>query len=121
MKKLMILATLSLMSMNLFAQIKIGDVNINEKPDVEYIKVRFFNNLTNVRVYVTVEYGQELNLSSDDNLLKGADGKRMIFNTEVAGLNYFYANGWEVVQIIPKDSEMKVGAVFYSYLLRKKK
>jgi len=98
-------------------KVMIDGVNINEKQDVEYIELLYFQKFMSFKVRCVVDYGQPLEWTSDTRV-QTEDGTVQNFNSVIDGLNYFTKNGWEFVSNYPVTVN---GTNVYHYLLKRKK
>lgn len=96
MKKLLFI--LLLFSSGLSAQIIVDDIDINQAENLSICQVWFVPKTFSSKVTARVDYGQEQKKSG---LLGGSalkeNGKKKAFNSEVAGVNYFENNGWQLI------------------------
>lgn len=115
MKKMMIMAGLSLLSFGAGAQVVVDGTNVNDL-DIKYVELIGRSkvlSLTKIKVYV--DYGQDF--SWKQQTIKNADGTNAAFNSMVDALNFMDANGWEYVSNYLIDNN---GELTYKYILRKK-
>lgn len=115
MRKMMLVAGLSLLSLGASAQVEVDGTNINDL-DIKYVELvgrAKFLSLTKIKVFV--DYGQDF--SWKQQTIKNASGKNAAFNSMVDALNFMEANGWEYVHnyLVQTDSDLT-----YKYLLRKR-
>lgn len=87
MKKLIVLMALAFMSMAVFAQ--------DEK--YVYAEIVGTSNLTNTKVTIVIDFGQETKFA-EDKRLRDEDGKIKKFNSMVDAMNWMGAMGWEFQQ-----------------------
>jgi hypothetical protein len=79
------------------AQIIVGSTNIDSL-DIQYIEV-FGQNRSTYQASIWVDFGRGYELSKAGEFLKPInDHERVRFKSVVDALNYFYKNGWEVIQ-----------------------
>jgi hypothetical protein len=98
------------------AQIYVNGKELN-LDSVAYLEICPVFALEN-RVRVQVDYGQPNcigPLTWDRCMLTDSNGKHLRFNSEVATLNFFWHQGWEVQEVFVVSEDQKV------YLLRRKK
>ncbi len=100
MKRLMFLLALIIGGVN-FAN---GQIYVDgQKIKVEalnYIEVEFFNVVGSNEVKAFIDYGQSISfLERKKRLISDRKGKAMVYNSKVQGLNWLYANGWEVTEV----------------------
>lgn len=116
MKKMILIAGLTLLSLGVKAQILVEGTNINDL-DLQYIELVGKSKLLSpTKIKVFVDYGQSF--SWNQQVIKSADGKTAAFNSMVDALNFMDSNGWEYVNnYIISDAS---GELTYKYLLRKK-
>ncbi len=116
MKKILLIAGLTLLTLGAKAQVTVEGVNVNDL-DIQYVElVGKTKLLSPTKVKVFVDYGQAF--SWNQQVIKSADGKTAAFNSMVDALNFMDANGWEYVNnYIISDSS---GELTYKYLLKKK-
>lgn len=120
MKKVIFLFTLNfLFLVSGFSQ-TVNGIPIKEI-NAEYIQIEsspgeIFNN--NIRILI--DFGQEKRgLSTKEEIIKDADGKKMTFNSMIDALNFMSANGYEFVQAYGVSISNK--EIHHYYLMRKKK
>ena len=118
MKNLIFIATIFMLTSTVsFGQVTVEGVDIN-KLDIKYCELIGFNkSLFGKKIIVTVDYGQKFSLFKSQ-LIKGPDGKPVVFNSMIDALNFMEKNGWEYVNNFAISSGN--GSV-YHYLLRRKK
>ena len=69
-----------------------------EDIDVDYIQIVGTSKMLSNKLTIRLDFGQENKLfSKKDNQVKGADGKRIVFNSMIDALNFFSKNGYEYV------------------------
>lgn len=89
----------------LSAQVIVNGVNLDDRPDIQYIEVTAYQKFAGKRYNAFVDYGQKLELfGAEDQMIRGNDGKLFPFETPMAVLNFFAAYGWELVQVVPKEN-----------------
>ena len=115
MKKIMIMAGLSLLSFGAQSQVVVDGTNINGM-DIQYIEmVGRAKALSLTKIKIFIDYGQDF--SWKQQTIKTADGKNAAFNSIVDALNFLDANGWEYVNNYHIEAN---GQLTYKYLLRKR-
>ncbi len=117
MKKLILLnGFLFLFCISVFAQVFVGDVDIN-KLDVEYCEIVGKRKFLSDKVKVTVDYGQRKR-DLWKSKIKDENGKTMSFEGMIDALNFMNTNGWEYADSFIVTHKEKL---VYHYLLKKKK
>lgn len=102
------------------AQVVVGDVNINEIPEVQFCQVLAATKFLTNKVVITIDYGQEIKWGSGSSqVLDPATGKRRTFNSVIDAINYMEANGWEYVDSIVVTIETQ--NVYHYHFRRKPK
>ena len=82
-----------------YAQIMVNGKAI-KTDNVQYIQVEFFTLLGSNEVKAYIDYGQRTALvERKKRLLSDRNGKAMVFNSAVAGLNWFFDQGYDVLDI----------------------
>lgn len=115
MKKMMVIAGLSLLSFGANSQVVVDGTNINDL-DIKYIEmVGQSKVLSLTKIKLFIDYGQDF--SWKQQTVETADGKNAGFNSVIDALNFLDANGWEYVNNYVIDNN---GALTYKYLLRRK-
>ncbi|GHB81444.1 hypothetical protein [Persicitalea jodogahamensis] len=80
------------------AQVIMGDVNINDMPEVKICRLVATVKLFSSEVTAIIDYGQEIKQGGKSALLlDAATGKRREFKSLVDAINYMEANGWEFI------------------------
>jgi len=99
-----------------FGQVSVEGVDIN-KLDIKYCQLLGYNkSLVGQKIIVVVDYGQKFK-AFQSQLIKGPDGKAVVFNTMIDALNFMENNGWEYVN----NYAISTGNnSTYHFLLRKK-
>jgi hypothetical protein len=93
-------------------QIIVGSVNINNL-DIQYIEMLGYNRPSNA-ASIWLDFGQNYDPGRSGEFLKPInDQERVRFRSLLDALNYFYKNGWELVQAYA------VGE-FHHYVLQRK-
>ncbi|GHB81428.1 hypothetical protein [Persicitalea jodogahamensis] len=102
------------------AQVIVGDVNINDMPEVKFCEMIIDHKFLSPKVMINIDYGQEAKRGDDGMyVLDQATRKRREFNSHVAAVQYMEANGWEYVDsAVYKDNTMDVNV--YRYHFRRK-
>ncbi|MCB0595448.1 MAG: hypothetical protein KDD28_15255 [Phaeodactylibacter sp.] len=114
MKKLILSAVMLAACTVAFAQVSVEGVDINAL-DIKYCELRGYNTSTlSQKVSIVIDYGQEFK-AFKPQVIRGEDGKPVVFNTMVDALNFMEKNGWEYL-----NSHAVAGAGVYNYLLRRK-
>lgn len=79
------------------ARITVGGVNVDSL-DIQYIEI-LGQNRSNFEASIWVDFGRGYELTRAGEFLKPTnDHERVRFKSFVDALNYFYKNGWEVIQ-----------------------
>jgi hypothetical protein len=98
-------------------QIFVNDVDINAIPDLEYIELVFVEaKLFGAEVKVNIDYGQEMDWAKSVRL-RDKRGQVIVFNTNMAGLNYMSKHGWEYIN---QNIVTSGGQNVYHYLMRRR-
>lgn len=115
MKKMFLIAGLTLLSLGAKAQVTVDGTDINNL-DIKYIEMVGQSKMLSMSIKIAIDYGQDF--SWKPQTVKSADGKTAAFNSIVDALNFLDANGWEYVNnyVIQSTS----GEVTHRYLLQKK-
>ncbi|WP_020604729.1 hypothetical protein [Spirosoma spitsbergense] len=97
-KKLVLLLLLGFLGLSIAnAQIRVGNVNVDSL-DIHYIEL-IGQNRSNYEASIWVDFGRGYELNRAGEFLKPInDHERVRFKSVVDALNYFYKNGWEVIQ-----------------------
>lgn len=85
-----------------FAQVWVGDLDINQEKSVQIIEVMIAERLSGKSVHVFVDYGQKTNfkvrnLETDEKALQIVDPetkKEKLFASTAALLNFMESHGW---------------------------
>ena len=94
----------------------VEEVNIN-KLGIKYCQiVGARKGIFSLKIIVGVDYGQAIKLFQPQ-LIRGSDGKSVIFNSMIDALNFMERNGWEYVNNYAIADG--TGGSVYHYLLRK--
>lgn len=98
------------------AQVSVEGVDINAL-GIKYCELRGYNTSTmSQKVSVVIDYGQEFK-AFKPQVIRGEDGKPMVFNTMIDALNFMDRNGWEYLNgYIAASGSSSV----YNYLLKRK-
>lgn len=94
MKKQMMLVLALLPAFFASAQV-VDKVDIWPMKEVQYIRVNITPEVMGKQYVMTIDYGQP-NTSSTDYRVKGADGKKVMFESGPHALNYLHGLGWEL-------------------------
>jgi hypothetical protein len=94
MKKSVFLFLAAFQASQLFAQIYVDGVKITPDNTGQYIELDPMYK-TDGSCTFSVDYGQS---NPKEDYISDEYGKQVEFRSLVAGLNYFYAQGWEVLQ-----------------------
>ena len=115
MKKMFLIAGLTLLSLGAKAQVTVDGTDINNL-DIKYIEMVGQSKILSMSIKIAIDYGQDFSWKAQT--VKSVDGKTASFNSIVEALNFLDVNGWEYVNnyIIQSTS----GEVTYRYLLKKK-
>lgn len=109
-----------------FAQVVVGDVDINKEEKVTIVEVLITERFSSKSVNVYVDYGQRTNLraehleskASDYRIIDPETKKERVFASTAALLNFMDANNWEHYNSLSgRDSRE---AQFYYYFRRKR-
>ena len=92
MKKLLFFIVISVLSLNLSAQLYVDGKDINQMPEVHYCKVTF--NLTRGAI---VDYGQQTTGFIIKTKITDNKGEVIHFHNVIHLLNYMYAHGWKYI------------------------
>ncbi len=116
MKKLFLLF-FAVVSHNLYAQVKVEGVDINELGNVKYVEIVGVQKFLSNKLTIAIDYGQKFSWGTDQRIER-EDGKPIIFNSMVEALNFMNVNGWEFVNnyIVTIGNSQNV----YHYLLKRK-
>ncbi len=95
-------------------------ININQEPEVIYIKFRAENKLLSKKLYAQVDYGREdlRKYAFDMYITEGeSPKKKKVFYSVIEILNFMVKNGWEYIDsfLISKGK----GGI-YHFLMKKK-
>lgn len=110
-----------------FAQVLVGDVDINKEENVRIVEVLITERFSSKSVNVFVDYGQKTNFRA--NSFDGDDKGRKIFDPELkkekafastaALLSFMESNGWEHYDSLMFRDDNRVAAYYY-YFRRKR-
>jgi hypothetical protein len=106
MKKIIALSLL-FCALNAESQVIVNQKDISQIPDVHYLRVSLSANGFKSTYKAYVEYGQTesvLNSQIEESL---TSDKSKAFNSDIDMFNFLAKNGFELLQIIEKSSEMK--------------
>lgn len=96
---IMILAVMAFSIFSLSAQIMVNGKTIKTE-NVHYLQVEFFTVIGSNEVKAYIDYGQRTALiERKKRLLSNRNGKAMVFNSTTDGLNWFFDQGYEVLEI----------------------
>lgn len=101
-----------------FSQI-VEDVNLAEKPEVQYIDIYSQPKGLSGKVVIIVNYGQVIKDALDFHYVKDDAGKKYQFNNIQDALNKFYGWGWELVTFYSEGNQF--GGITHAVLKRKDK
>jgi len=115
MKKMILIAGLTLQTLVAKAQVIVDGTDINNL-NIKYIEMVGQSKILSMSIKIAIDYGQDFSWKAQT--VKTVDGKTASFNSIVEALNFFDVNGWEYVNnyII----QTPAGEVTYRYLLKKK-
>ncbi|MEY3238476.1 MAG: hypothetical protein RI883_2577 [Bacteroidota bacterium] len=115
MKKMFLIAGITLLSLGAKAQVTVDGTDLNNL-DIKYIEMVGQSKILSMSIKIAIDYGQDFSWKAQT--VKSADGKTAAFNSIVDALNFLDANGWEYVNnyVIQSTS----GEVTHRYLLKKK-
>lgn len=115
MKKMFLIAGVTLLTLVAKAQVIVDGTDINNL-NIKYIEMVGQSKILSMSIKIAIDYGQDFSWKAQT--VKSADGKTASFNSIVEALNFLDVNGWEYVNnyIIQATS----GEVTYRYLLKKK-
>lgn len=86
------------------AQITVNDHDINADPNIHYIEVHTF-----VTAWY-IAWGPKLKLKeATSQVIKGADGERYIYESDIALFNFLHLNGWVYIE---KLGDTQLGAIY---------
>lgn len=95
----------------------VNDVPISEI-DVEYIELRGASKMMSNKMIVEIEYGQQNKfLIAKDAQIRDENGKVVVFNSMIDAMNFFSANGYELVNAYAVVIQ---GKPWYHWVIRKK-
>ncbi len=99
MKKLLLTFAISLVfSITSYAQsINVGGVDINQIEGLQYIKISTFEKGFSSKIYIEVDYGQQVCVGGLGSRFEDEDGKDMIFNSTIHVCNLFSELGWQYI------------------------
>lgn len=108
-----------------FAQVWIGDVDINQEKSVKIIEVMVTERLSGKSVNVFVDYGQKTNfkvrnVETNEKVLQIIDPetkKEQLFASTAAVLNFFESRGWAHYDTVINQND---GRSDFLYYFRKK-
>lgn len=138
-KKLILSLTCFICVLNIHAQTVNNDQTITKKVELVVGKFLFTQTVANKSKYtyctvcegravklfdsrstLVIDFGQPNRELFTNNYLKDADGKDLLFNSVMDGINYLTTFGWELQQVyvVPHGSDGDTSSTTY-YLLRK--
>lgn len=125
MKSLIFFIAFSLLSSFSYAQVVVGDVDINAADSVNVIEVFIDRRMSRKSVDVYVDFGQKDNsnaltiVGNSDNLMITLPGtkKKMVFKSTAAVINFLENNNWEHYNNLSVDTGNFAG--FYYYFRKK--
>lgn len=91
----------------------IGETNLDERKDIEYITLMPILEGKNPRA-ANWAIGVDLGFMQKDGFVKDAEGKHELFVSATGALNKFYGWGWELVSIYDLQNQK-------CYLMRRRK
>lgn len=97
---------------------------VNDVPlkdiNAEYVQIKGVPVLLKNKLRILIDFGQfSRSLSTKDQVIVDAEGRRMQFNSMIEALNFMSANGYEFVQAY--GVSINNNEIEHYYLLRKKK
>lgn len=107
MKVILVLAII-LSPFKSFSQL-VEEVNLDEKPEVQYIDISCHYKGDLSKCAVAVNYGQPSKGLLNYYYVKDANGKNYYFNNLQDALNKFYGWGWELVTFYPVEELLGEG------------
>ena len=66
--------------------------------DVEFIHVQMHGRLFNLKMTCSVDYGQKRKYGYRKSMIRQADGRRKMFNSEADIINFITGNGWDYIE-----------------------
>jgi hypothetical protein len=116
MKNLFFSALFAVFASTAFAQVYVNGQEVN-LDSVAYLELQPVQILEN-RIRFQIDYGQPsctTPFNWDRCMVTDSEGRQLRFNSEVAGLNFFWQQGWEVQEVFVVSEDQKM------YLLRRRK
>lgn len=101
-----------------FSQL-VEDVNLDEKPEIQYIDISCHYKGDLSKCAVAVNYGQPSKGLLNFYYVKDANGKNYYFNNLPDALNKFYGWGWELVTLYNEENQF--GGITHAVMKRKAK
>jgi hypothetical protein len=83
-----------LTSLTTYAQVIVGTVNINEKPEIKVCEIIGEGKLFSSTVTISLEYGQERKEKNDAIVMDPATNKPRRFVSMTDAINFMENNGW---------------------------
>lgn len=120
MKRLTILsiALMSFLQYN-YAQLMVDGKEV-KMDDIKYIEIEFFNTIGSNEVKVFIDYGQDISfLDRKTRLVSDRNGKSKVFNSKVGGLNWFYQQGWKILEVYNPKTGGNTSSNELIYILEK--
>lgn len=101
------------------AQIFIDGKQLREE-STQYIEIEFFNTVGSPDVKMFIDYGQSVGfLDRRNRIVSDSDGKALIFNSPVHGLNWLFSKGYEVLHVYNPKSGGNTVNTDLIYLIKK--
>lgn len=122
MKKLFSITALCLfLSFQLFSQVIVEGVNINELENVTVCQIIATGRLFSSKITIDIDYGQKTKFGKKGSSVKGQNGKSRKFNSTIEAINYMESNGWIYIDAlsITVDSGLGGKQNVYHYYFRK--
>jgi hypothetical protein len=103
MKKILLTIILFLAVNNVFSQVFVGGININNLDQVKYCELLGVNMLGQAKI----DYGQHRKILSVGSNITDDKGKAIQFNSNIAVLNYMAQRGWKLIDfdIVSKQEQ----------------
>ena len=118
MKKIIFIVSILTFAVTMtYGQVIVEDVDINDL-GIKYCQLIGVNESPfDQQFVIDIDYGQKFK-PFQSQLVKGSDGKAVIFNNMIDALNFMEENGWEYIN----DYAVSPGGnLIYHYLLKRKK
>ena len=116
-----IIMSMAFMAMGFFmqAQIMIDGEALN-LDGLQYIEVEFLNIVGSNDLKVFIDYGQKVTLlDRKSRTLTNKQGRAILFRSKVHALNWFYLQGWDILEVYHPTSGGQTSNNDILYLLKK--